>query len=122
MFKETAFIGVTAYQNEKITQMKIDHNPFAKGFRDTGAGKSQKKKMSGTQLQATTNHYRPNMGSGGSLRGPSSLHNMDTDDSDGLDVVGLDDHHHRPHHHDLHHRYSSSKFRFSSLLKISPFV
>ena len=43
VFKETAFIGVTAYQNEKITQMKIDHNPFAKGFRDTGAGKSQKK-------------------------------------------------------------------------------
>ena len=34
---------MTAYQNEKITQMKIDHNPFAKGFRDTGAGKSQKK-------------------------------------------------------------------------------
>ncbi|XP_040566165.1 uncharacterized protein [Lepeophtheirus salmonis] len=44
VFKETSFIGVTAYQNEKITQMKIDHNPFAKGFRDTGAGKSSKKK------------------------------------------------------------------------------
>merc|ERR1712223_877426 len=110
VFKETAFIGVTAYQNEKITQMKIDHNPFAKGFRDTGAGKSQKKKMSGTQLQATTNHYRPNMGGGGLSRGPNSLHNMDTDDSDGLDVVGLDDHHHRSHHHDLHHRYSSNAF------------
>ena len=27
----------------QITQLKIDHNPFAKGFRDTGAGKSQKK-------------------------------------------------------------------------------
>ena len=50
VFKETAFIGVTAYQNEKITQMKIDHNPFAKGFRDTGAGKSQKKEDS-SQLQ-----------------------------------------------------------------------
>ena len=43
VFSETLFIGVTAYQNEKITQLKIDHNPFAKGFRDTGAGKSQKK-------------------------------------------------------------------------------
>ena len=64
VFKETEFIAVTAYQNEKvnyllerartsstwlivsflqITQLKIDHNPFAKGFRDTGAGKSQKK-------------------------------------------------------------------------------
>ena len=27
----------------QITQLKIDHNPFAKGFRDTGAGKSAKK-------------------------------------------------------------------------------
>ena len=76
VFKETEFIAVTAYQNEKvrrnpcdlsekeliklvqikwtfyllrshysfqITQMKIDHNPFAKGFRDTGAGKANKK-------------------------------------------------------------------------------
>ena len=43
VFAETMFIAVTAYQNEKITQLKIDHNPFAKGFRDTGAGKSQKK-------------------------------------------------------------------------------
>ena len=42
VFKESQFIGVTAYQNEKITQLKIDHNPFAKGFRDTGASKSSK--------------------------------------------------------------------------------
>ena len=61
-FPETAFIAVTAYQNEKvdhfinsrrslaepsellqITQLKIDHNPFAKGFRDSGAGKREKK-------------------------------------------------------------------------------
>ena len=35
VFKETAFIGVTAYQNEKVTQLKIDHNPFAKGFRES---------------------------------------------------------------------------------------
>ena len=42
-FQECTFIAVTAYQNEKITQLKIDHNPFAKGFRDTGASKSSKK-------------------------------------------------------------------------------
>ncbi len=42
-FKETEFIAVTAYQNEKITQLKIDHNPFAKGFRDNGQGKRDKK-------------------------------------------------------------------------------
>ena len=27
----------------QITQLKIDHNPFAKGFRDTGSGKREKK-------------------------------------------------------------------------------
>jgi hypothetical protein len=25
---------VTAYQNDRITQLKIDNNPFAKGFRE----------------------------------------------------------------------------------------
>ena len=43
VFKESQFIGVTAYQNEKITQLKIDHNPFAKGFRETGGSKNNKK-------------------------------------------------------------------------------
>ncbi|XP_054748865.2 T-box transcription factor TBX2-like isoform X1 [Lytechinus pictus] len=47
VFVETVFIAVTAYQNEKITQLKIDYNPFAKGFRDTGAGKREKRKYIG---------------------------------------------------------------------------
>ncbi|MGH0129932.1 UNVERIFIED_CONTAM: hypothetical protein FKN15_040326 [Acipenser sinensis] len=42
VFPETDFIAVTAYQNDKITQLKIDHNPFAKGFRDTGNGRREK--------------------------------------------------------------------------------
>uniref|UniRef100_A0AAF5PR74 T-box domain-containing protein n=4 Tax=Wuchereria bancrofti TaxID=6293 RepID=A0AAF5PR74_WUCBA len=45
VFKETEFIAVTAYQNEKVTQLKIDNNPFAKGFRDAGAGKREKKRL-----------------------------------------------------------------------------
>uniref|UniRef100_A0A0N5A9H5 T-box domain-containing protein n=1 Tax=Syphacia muris TaxID=451379 RepID=A0A0N5A9H5_9BILA len=45
IFKETEFIAVTAYQNEKVTQLKIDNNPFAKGFRDAGAGKREKKRL-----------------------------------------------------------------------------
>jgi len=36
-FKENEFIAVTAYQNEKVTKLKIKHNPFAKGFREDGA-------------------------------------------------------------------------------------
>ena len=31
---ETTFVAVSAYQNTELTQLKIDHNPFAKGFRD----------------------------------------------------------------------------------------
>ncbi|KAM6965661.1 T-box transcription factor TBX3 [Aplochiton taeniatus] len=43
VFSETEFIAVTAYQNDKITQLKIDNNPFAKGFRDTGNGRREKR-------------------------------------------------------------------------------
>uniref|UniRef100_I3LXH7 T-box transcription factor TBX6 n=1 Tax=Ictidomys tridecemlineatus TaxID=43179 RepID=I3LXH7_ICTTR len=35
-FPETTFISVTAYQNPRITQLKIAANPFAKGFRENG--------------------------------------------------------------------------------------
>ncbi|KAK4315919.1 hypothetical protein Pmani_012880 [Petrolisthes manimaculis] len=34
VFPETKFTAVTAYQNHRITQLKIASNPFAKGFRD----------------------------------------------------------------------------------------
>ncbi|GFO44283.1 hypothetical protein PoB_007078800 [Plakobranchus ocellatus] len=51
VFEETVFIAVTAYQNEKITQLKIDNNPFAKGFRDSGGGKREKKRLA---IQATS--------------------------------------------------------------------
>ncbi|XP_064620877.1 T-box transcription factor TBX1-like [Lineus longissimus] len=34
LFKETKYTAVTAYQNHRITQLKIASNPFAKGFRD----------------------------------------------------------------------------------------
>ncbi|XP_069547714.1 T-box transcription factor TBX6 [Brachyistius frenatus] len=36
VFPETQFITVTAYQNIKITELKINANPFAKGFREDG--------------------------------------------------------------------------------------
>ena len=31
VFSECAFTTVTAYQNQQITKLKIDRNPFAKG-------------------------------------------------------------------------------------------
>ncbi|KAL6095087.1 tbx6 [Pungitius sinensis] len=36
VFPETQFLTVTAYQNSKITELKINSNPFAKGFREDG--------------------------------------------------------------------------------------
>ncbi|XP_028331833.1 T-box transcription factor TBX6 [Gouania willdenowi] len=51
VFPETQFITVTAYQNHKITELKINSNPFAKGFREDGMNNKkqrnarQKRKM-----------------------------------------------------------------------------
>ncbi|XP_029034384.1 T-box transcription factor TBX6-like [Osmia bicornis bicornis] len=42
-FNETEFIAVTAYQNENITKLKINNNPFAKGFRETGQSRCKRK-------------------------------------------------------------------------------
>lgn len=35
-FPQTNFVSVTTYQNPWIIKLKIDHNPFAKGFREDG--------------------------------------------------------------------------------------
>ncbi|KAL7069772.1 hypothetical protein ACQ4LE_011122 [Meloidogyne hapla] len=37
------FIAVTAYQSEAVTKLKVEHNPFAKGFRE---GSSRKRTLS----------------------------------------------------------------------------
>nr|XP_015221546.1 PREDICTED: T-box-containing protein TBX6L-like isoform X2 [Lepisosteus oculatus] len=47
-FPETIFTAVTAYQNGKITKLKIDHNPFAKGFREQGT--NTKRRMLKSQM------------------------------------------------------------------------
>ncbi|KAM4709707.1 T-box transcription factor TBX3 [Discoglossus pictus] len=59
VFPETDFIAVTAYQNDKITQLKIDNNPFAKGFRDTGNGRREKRKQLTLQsMRAFDDHQK----------------------------------------------------------------
>lgn len=35
-FPQTEFMAVTTYQNFRVTQLKINYNPFAKGFREDG--------------------------------------------------------------------------------------
>ncbi|KAL3268836.1 hypothetical protein HHI36_007927 [Cryptolaemus montrouzieri] len=57
-FPETLFIAVTAYQNEKITKLKIDHNPFAKGFRENGQSKCKKRKIENEVLDIITNEEK----------------------------------------------------------------
>ncbi|XP_020787258.1 T-box-containing protein TBX6L-like [Boleophthalmus pectinirostris] len=47
-FPETTFTAVTAYQNPKITKLKIDHNPFAKGFREGGTHSHKRCRTSGS--------------------------------------------------------------------------
>ncbi|KAK9889794.1 hypothetical protein WA026_007171 [Henosepilachna vigintioctopunctata] len=54
-FPETAFIAVTAYQNERVTKLKIDNNPFAKGFRENGQSKCKKRKIEEEVIDILTN-------------------------------------------------------------------
>lgn len=35
-FPQTEFIAVTAYQNSRFAQLKVDYNPFAKGLKEDG--------------------------------------------------------------------------------------
>ncbi|KAL5243635.1 hypothetical protein ACI65C_011045 [Semiaphis heraclei] len=99
VFKETEFIAVTAYQNEKITQLKIDNNPFAKGFRDTGAGKREKK-----QAMLTAQRHGGQTVQSQDEKPSGSDH----EDDKPLDVVGGGDPdspisaHHHHHHHQPH--------------------
>ncbi|UJR35234.1 hypothetical protein I4U23_027999 [Adineta vaga] len=57
VFPETQFIAVTAYQNERVTRLKIDHNPFAKGFRENN-GHATRKDSKGVKRHADDNYNR----------------------------------------------------------------
>ncbi|KAG8190800.1 hypothetical protein JTE90_005836 [Oedothorax gibbosus] len=91
VFKETEFIAVTAYQNEKITQLKIDHNPFAKGFRDTGAGKREKKRQA--MLMSQQRSHSPSSHRGSQHLAPNNDDDMSSDDDEKVDVGGAADMH-----------------------------
>lgn len=58
-FAETGFVAVTAYQNDRITKLKIDNNPFAKGFRETGQSRCKRKILStpGTKSSSSSTSY-----------------------------------------------------------------
>ncbi|XP_044869252.1 T-box transcription factor TBX6 [Mauremys mutica] len=75
-FPETAFLTVTAYQSPKITQMKIESNPFAKGFRENGMNSKRerdariKRKMRGDVAEPTRNEADCKRGPCDSTQGP----------------------------------------------------
>ena len=83
-FPQTKFLGVTAYQNERITQLKIDNNPFAKGFRENGHLRTNKRKSEdhgGTKGEGSTgtvsSSMRSRTDSSGSGGVPSLLDSED---------------------------------------------
>ncbi|KYN07472.1 T-box protein 2, partial [Cyphomyrmex costatus] len=66
IFKETEFIAVTAYQNENITKLKIDNNPFAKGFRETGQSRFKRKYQQTDQHESQLSSIHTDDGKGSS--------------------------------------------------------
>ncbi|XP_014326074.1 T-box-containing protein TBX6L-like [Xiphophorus maculatus] len=74
-FPETVFTAVTAYQNPKITRLKIDHNPFAKGFREGGTHSHRKRCHSNKGSPAkkyTEDRKSPSHSAAGLQRMPST--------------------------------------------------
>lgn len=79
-FKETKFLGVTAYQNERITQLKIDNNPFAKGFRENGHLRTKRKSEDQNHGSTGTNNSSQRSRTDSSGSGGGGLSGIDTDD------------------------------------------
>ncbi|KAL1785998.1 MAX protein-associated protein isoform X1 [Sigmodon hispidus] len=80
-FPQTEFFAVTAYQNIQITQLKIDYNPFAKGFRDDGLSSKPQRDgkqrnspdQEGNSVSTSGHHVRLTEGEG------SEIHQGDFD-------------------------------------------
>ncbi|XP_062252885.1 MAX dimerization protein MGA a isoform X2 [Platichthys flesus] len=64
-FPQTEFMAVTAYQNSRFAQLKVDYNPFAKGLKEDGSSSLglKLKLNSGKDLNkaggTTTTEHRP---------------------------------------------------------------
>ncbi|KAK6967615.1 hypothetical protein BgiMline_027449 [Biomphalaria glabrata] len=88
VFEESQFIAVTAYQNEQITKLKIDNNPFAKGFRENGGGRNNKmKKQCAPHLDTSTSS---SLSHDGHLSSNSDV----DDDEDNVEICVDDDDQH----------------------------
>ncbi|XP_008046048.1 T-box transcription factor TBX10 [Carlito syrichta] len=90
VFTETQFTAVTAYQNHRITQLKIASNPFAKGFRESDPdswlvaprpllsvpARSRRSLSPCLLKRATEREKDPNRASASTSRTPAGLHHQ----------------------------------------------
>ncbi|AWP15925.1 putative MAX gene-associated protein-like [Scophthalmus maximus] len=62
-FPQTEFMAVTAYQNSRFAQLKVDYNPFAKGLKeDASSSRGLKMKLNSCKDKdgaMTTNEHHP---------------------------------------------------------------
>ncbi|XP_071448604.1 T-box transcription factor TBX20-like [Hetaerina americana] len=97
VFPESVFTAVTAYQNQLITKLKIDSNPFAKGFRDSSRLTDFDRDPMDTMFMEQ--HF---------LRSPLRLYAAELEAAAAAAAVGADQigggvhHPHHPHHHPHH--------------------
>ncbi|XP_049319318.1 MAX dimerization protein MGA a isoform X2 [Astyanax mexicanus] len=70
-FPQTEFFAVTAYQNLSITQLKIDYNPFAKGFREDSNNSRSSKPKIGLPTETVESEVKPS-------RETTTLNNLKT--------------------------------------------
>ena len=53
VFPSTEFVAVTAYQNQRVTKLKIAHNPFAKGFRERNSNQAGNRKRKPRDIEVS---------------------------------------------------------------------
>uniref|UniRef100_A0AAG5DD64 T-box domain-containing protein n=2 Tax=Anopheles atroparvus TaxID=41427 RepID=A0AAG5DD64_ANOAO len=92
VFPETEFVAVTAYQNDRITKLKIDNNPFAKGFRETGQSRCKRKMGCNASTSSSSSSSTSSSGAGGGGGGGSGDGGVDgggqlTDDEDQHELI-----------------------------------
>ncbi|XP_023298522.2 T-box protein 2 [Lucilia cuprina] len=105
VFPETEFVAVTAYQNDRITKLKIDNNPFAKGFRETGQSRC-KRKMSSSPTAEDQPHHQQQQQQHDLMSPTKSLTTAISESgssicSDKPMTAYLNDHHHQQQQHHL---------------------
>lgn len=108
-FSETCFTAVTAYQNHRITQLKIASNPFAKGFRDCEPEEYDLPNSS-TSTSSTQNKNLAKKLATGCLNAPTTNYQNSTPKVllSATILNQKDNNHHHHYHHQHHQAYGST--------------